>query len=186
MALSQRMKARLTGLLYLIIFLAAPSSATNATPARLTLTLACDTGVALLLFSLLAPVSRSLSLLAATFRLAFVAIMARNGLQLFTHGGAHASDAFDRGYGTALVPFGIHCLLVGILIARSRLLPRVLGALMIFAGLAWTTYLFPSVAHKLFPWILGPGILGEGALTLWLLIMGVRPSLEPPGAVRRL
>ncbi len=175
-ALSPRVKARLAGLLYLIIFLAAPSGAANATPVRVILTLICDTGVALLLYSLLAPVSRSLSLLAAVFRLAFVAIMAWNAFPLLAHGGAQASAAFDRGYGVALVPFGIHCLLVGALIARSRLLPRVLGALMIFAGLAWTAYLFPSVAHRLFPWILGPGILGEGALTLWLLVMGVRPA----------
>ena len=44
-------------------------------------TLACDTGVALILYELLKPVSRSLSLLAALFRLIFVVAMAVNSLR---------------------------------------------------------------------------------------------------------
>jgi hypothetical protein len=44
---------------------------------------------------------------------------------------------------------------------------------MVFAGLGWLTYLSQPLATTLSPWILAPGILGEGALTLWLLVMGV-------------
>jgi hypothetical protein len=42
-----------------------------------------------------------------------------------------------------------------------------------FAGLGWLTFLSPSLARSLYPYNLAPGILGEGVLTLWLLVMGV-------------
>ena len=45
--------------------------------------LLCDTAVALILYELLKPVSRSLSLLASFFRLAMVAILGANLLNLF-------------------------------------------------------------------------------------------------------
>lgn len=46
---SPRLKARIVGLLYLLIFAAAPSGAATATPTRMIITLASDTGVALIL-----------------------------------------------------------------------------------------------------------------------------------------
>jgi hypothetical protein len=39
---------------------------------------------------------------------------------------------------------------------------------MAFAGMGWLTFLSPPLANYL-----APGILGEGALTLWLLVIGV-------------
>jgi hypothetical protein len=69
--------------------------------------------------------------------------------------------------------FGFYCILIGYLIFRSTFLPRILGALMAFGGLGWLTFLSPPLANHLFPYNLVPGILGEGALTLWLLVMGV-------------
>ena len=71
MKASPRVKARITGFLYLMIFLAAPSGAASATPVKITINLACDLAVAFLLYELLRPVSRSLSLLAALFRSSF-------------------------------------------------------------------------------------------------------------------
>ena len=47
------------------------------------------------------------------------------------------------------------------------------GALMAFAGLAWLTFLSPPLAKYLSPYNLAAGVLGEGALTLWLLVIGV-------------
>src|ERR1700728_1214701 len=175
---SPRLKARIAGLLYLIIFIAAPSGAATATPAKMVITLACDTGVALFFYDFLKPVSRSVSLLAALFRLIFVAIMAFNSLSYFgaavSPGRAHSAAAFDVGYGIAMVPFGVHCLLIGYLIFESIFLPRILGALMALAGLGYLTFLWPRLGnHLFFPYILIPGILGEGSLTLWLLVMGV-------------
>jgi hypothetical protein len=59
-----RLRARIAGLLYLVIFIAAPSGAENATLAKMAITLVCDTGVALLFYDVLKPVNRSVSLIA--------------------------------------------------------------------------------------------------------------------------
>ena len=59
-----------------------------------------------------------------------------------------------------LVLFGFYCLLIGYLIFRSNFLPRILGVLMAIAGLGWLTFLWPSLAAHLTPYVFGPGILG--------------------------
>lgn len=154
--------------------------------------LTCDIAVALILRELLSPVSRSLSSFAAVFRLVFVSIMAVNSLNYFAPLVLLKAPffmtpfnpdqdalviAFLRLYGVcyaiALVFFGFSCLLVGYLIFRSTFLPRMLGILMAFAGLAWLTFLWPPLANNLEPYVLLPGLIGEGSLTLWLLIVGV-------------
>jgi uncharacterized protein DUF4386 len=63
--------------------------------------------------------------------------------------------------------------LIGYLIFQSNFLPRVLGALMAFGGLGWLSFVSPELANYLSPYNLAPGILGEGALTVWLLAKGV-------------
>jgi Domain of unknown function (DUF4386) len=85
------------------------------------------------------------------------------------------------GYNIARVFFGCHCLLIGYLICRSRYLPRVLGILMIVAGLCYltnslTNFLAPGFAAILFPWILLPSAAAEWSLTAWLLAVGVGVS----------
>jgi Domain of unknown function (DUF4386) len=175
---SPQLKARIAGLLYLVIFIVAPSGAATATPTKIVITLACDTGVALILYELLKPVGRNLSLLAALFRLIFVAVMAANSLNYFgvldLFKDAHSSAAFNFGYGIALVPFGIHCLLAGYLIFKSIFLPRILGILLAIAGLGYLTFLWPPLGSRLFfPYLVIPAVIGEGSLTLWLLVMGV-------------
>ncbi|MGA7293038.1 MAG: DUF4386 domain-containing protein [Terriglobales bacterium] len=142
------------------------------------ITLACDTGVALILYDLLKPVGRSLSLIAALFRLIFVAVRAVNSLSYFDavvlFQNAHSSAAFDTGYGIAMVPFGLHWLLIGYLIFEAISLPRILGVLLVLAGLGYLTFLWPRLgSHLCFPYILIPGIVGEGSLVLWLVVMGV-------------
>jgi Domain of unknown function (DUF4386) len=158
--------------------IAAPSGAATATPAKMIITLTCDTGVTLILYGLLKPVSRGLSQLAALFRLIFVAVMAANSLNYFgavvLFHSADSSSAFNTGYGIAMVPFGVHCLLIGYLIYQSIFLPRILGVLMALAGLGYLTFLWPRLgSHLFFPYILILGILGEGSLTLWLTFIGV-------------
>jgi hypothetical protein len=142
------------------------------------ITLACDTAVALMLYDLLKPVSKKLSLLAASFRLMFVTIMAVNSLSYFgllnLFKGADSAVAFNTGYGIALLPFGVHCLLVGYLILKSTFLPRILGVLVVLAGLGYLIFLWPPLGRDLFfPYIVLPGVVGEGSLTLWLLFIGV-------------
>ena len=80
-----------------------------------------------------------------------------------------------------LVFFGCYCLLIGYLVLRSDFLPRILGVLMAIGGAGWLTnsfisFLSPPLARSLSSWMMAPGILGEAALTLWLLVMGVKPA----------
>jgi hypothetical protein len=175
---SPRLRARIAGILYLIIFIAAPSGAGSATPAKIAITMACDTGVALLFYDLFKPVNKNLSLLATVFRLIFVAVMTVNSLNYFglvdLFNSAHSSAAFNTGYGIALVPFGVHCALTGYLIFKSNFLPKIIGILVTLAGLGYLTFIWPPLGDRLFvPYILVPGIVGEGSLTLWLIFVGV-------------
>jgi len=72
-----------------------------------------------------------------------------------------------------LLFFGPYCLLLGVLILRSTFLPRILGMLMVLAGLGWLAFLSPPLAHSLGTYLKILGILAEGLLMLWLLVRGV-------------
>jgi hypothetical protein len=110
--------------------------------------------VTLLFYGLFKPVNGRLSLLAASVSLVGIAV-----------GPVLKADPLPL--------FGIYCLLIGYLIFRSTFLPRILGVLMAFGGLGWLTFLSPPLSHYLSPYNFAPGILGEGALTGWLLVFGV-------------
>jgi hypothetical protein len=122
---------------------------------------ACYVAVTILFYDIFKPVDRTLSLLAAVVGLVGCTVGA---LSLFHLAPVDVSP---------LVFFGFYCLLIGYLIFRSTFLPRALGALMAFAGLGWLTFLSPPVASSLRPYNMAPGMLGEGALMLWLIVRGV-------------
>jgi Domain of unknown function (DUF4386) len=115
--------------------------------------------VTVLLYDIFKPVNGGLSLLAASFNLV--------GL---TFGALRWQP---RGVDITVVFNGFYCLLIGYLIFRSTFLPRILGALMAFAGLGWLTYLLPPLVSHLSPYNLALGILGQESVMLWLLVMGV-------------
>jgi hypothetical protein len=148
---------------------------------------------ALLMYELLKPVRRSLSRLAAFVILVGCAIQALTGLLYLAplpilQGGSSLS-AFtpeqlqalalvflrlnDYAFQIYLVFFGAWCLLIGYLIFRSTFLPRVLGVLLAVSGLGWVTYLYPPLAHRVYPFIAAASALGEIPLELWLIVMGV-------------
>ena len=90
-----------------------------------------------------------------------------------------AIGLFDTGFGFALVFFAGFCVLIGTLILRSRLIPRVIGAMMILAGLCYVVntlaLLFsPALSDRLVPGILLPVGLAELSLALWLTVKGVQ------------
>jgi hypothetical protein len=90
-----------------------------------------------------------------------------------------AINLFDTGFGFALLFFAGFCVLVGMLILRSRLIPRVIGAMMILAGLCYAVntlvlMLSPALSDLLLPWILLPAGLAELSLALWLAVRGVQ------------
>ena len=125
---------------------------------------ACYAVVTLLFYNIFKPVDRSLSVIAAVF--SFV------GCILGAFGVFHLVP-YPISSVNPLVLFGVYCLLIGYLIFRSTFLPRFLGVLMAIGGLGWLTFVSPDLANSVSPFNLAPGILGEGVLTVWLLIFGV-------------
>jgi hypothetical protein len=179
---SPRLKARMAGVFYLLVFIAAPSGASSATAAKMLITLTCDTAVALIFYDLFKPVSRKLSFLAAFFRLIFVVVMAVTTMNYLGPAeilkGWHSSTAFNTGYNIALVFFGLHCLLIGYLTFKSAFLPRILGVLLAIAGLSYlinsfASFLAPAFADAWVYYFIASWLLAEGSLTLWLLVIGV-------------
>jgi hypothetical protein len=160
---SPRFRARAAGVLYLLAVMTAVF-AEFIVPGRLgiaavVIPISCYLGVTLLLYSIFKPVSRNLALLAVTFGLVGLAFEA---LQL-QPGGVNMGMVFH----------GCYCLLIGSLIFRSTFMPRILGALMAFAGLIWLIYLAPPLANYLSPYNTAIGLLGEALPMLWLLVMGI-------------
>ena len=77
---------------------------------------------------------------------------------------------------TVFFAFDIICL--AYLVLRSRFLPRAIGVLLAIDALAYLVYSFtnllaPGFAAHLVPWIQLPALFCEGALCLWLLVVGV-------------
>jgi hypothetical protein len=148
---------------------------------------------ALLIYVLLKPVNRSLSLLAAFFVLLACAMQALTSLLylaplLILQGGSSLSAftaeqlqalalVFLRlnayAFQIDLVFFGFWCILTGYLIFRSTFLPRILGVFVMISGLGWVTYLYPPLAYRLSLFIAAGSALGEIPLELWLIVMGV-------------
>jgi hypothetical protein len=164
---SPRPRARITGVVYLLYFLTAISGEVFIGRGHLVLYDAVDLiahafyiALTLLFFYLFKPVSRSLSLLAALFGLLGCA----NDVRGLFHLPPHKINS--------LVFFGPYCLLLGFLIFRSDFLPRILGALMMLAGLGWLIFLSP-LANHLSAYLKVLGFLAELSLCLWLLVMGV-------------
>src|SRR5438034_5100771 len=154
-------------------------------------------GVTVFMYYVLKPVSRSLSLLAAFFGLAGVAIggvawVSNLAPLSLLHGdqylGAFTSSQLQAMALVALklqthvffigmVFFGIQCISIGYLAAQSTFLPRVLGVLLAIGG---TCYVIASFANfllplraSLVPFVMPVALIGEGSLTVWLLVKGV-------------
>jgi uncharacterized membrane protein YccC len=117
---------------------------------------ACDIVLMALLYDLFKPANRKLSVLAASFNVVGVAMV-----KLF------------QSEPVMFVFVGLYCLLIGYLIVRSTFLPGILGVLIVIAGLGYLTFLSPPLAHRLLPYNLAPGAIGQLSLCLWLLVMGV-------------
>jgi hypothetical protein len=156
-----------------------------------------DVALAVLLYVLLKPVSKVVALVAMCFRLAQTAVLALNLLHYHaaillltspSYSAAFGSaqlnalaafflDLHAHGYDVGLLLFGVHCLLLGYLVFRSRYLPKVLGVLLVGAAFAYligsyTRFLFPGYVVAVAP-IYIVAIISEVSLCLWLLIKGV-------------
>jgi hypothetical protein len=155
-------------------------------------------GVTVFIYYVLKPVSRSLSLMAAFFGLAGVAI---GGVSWVVHltpllllHGDHYLTAFTTSqlqamslavlklqlqvFPIGMVFFGVQCISIGYLVARSTFLPRILGVLLAIGGAcyviaAFANFMAPSFGPQLVPLIMPVALVGEGSLGLWLLVKGV-------------
>jgi hypothetical protein len=166
--------------------------------------LACDVLVAAMLYVVFESVSRSLSLLAAFLRLAHAAVVGGNLLNtyvpllLLADGGPTSGlspgqlqtlslvflQAHSFGYVIGLMFFGFQCVVLGYLAFTSRMVPRLLGILLMFAGVG---YLIDGFARTLLAGYLeyedafavtvfAPAFIGELSFALWLLTKGPRPD----------
>lgn len=82
----------------------------------------------------------------------------------------------DVGFNIGLTFFGFALLIEGALIFRSGYFPRWLGAIYALAGAcylvnSYASFLAPDL--PIFPYILFPCLIGESAVCLWLMIVGV-------------
>ncbi len=154
--------------------------------------------VTALLYTLLKPVSRSLSLVAAFLSLTgcaigVVAALAHMAplllldnaayLNVFSTVQVQAMALFSvkfhaYAYNASLIFFGFYCVTIGYLIFRSTYLPRLVGALMAIAGFSlllnsFALFLSPAL-YRALPDALGiVDLIGEASLMLWLLLVGV-------------
>ena len=176
-AASPRLKAKIAGIFYLLTFLTGGVALVARGRLGFAAGLiagACYIAVTLLFYGIFKPVNRNLSLLAA-----FISVV---GIIMGPLSLLHLVPSNLN----PLVFFGFYCILIGYLIFQSTFLPRILGVLMAFGGLGWLTFLLPQLANYLFPYNLAPGILGEGSLTLWLLVIGVNvPRWEEQASLER-
>jgi hypothetical protein len=148
---------------------------------------------ALLMYELLKPVNRSVSLLAAFVILVGCAIQAIASLFylapliILQDGSSWSGFTAEQlqalalmfvkfhtyAFDIYLVFFGFWCILIGYLIFRSTFMPRILGVLVAISGLGWVTYVSPPLANYLWPYIAAASALGEIPLEFWLMVMGV-------------
>ena len=79
-----------------------------------------------------------------------------------------------------LVFGGLWLFPLGMLVYKSRFLPRILGIWLMIACFAWLAFslsglLFPGSEDRVFA-VTQPIVLGEVAIMLWLVIVGARPK----------
>ena len=163
--------------------------------ASLYLVVVLDVVVAWALLRVFSPVNAGLSQLAAWFRLAYagvflVAISQLAGvpglLRDDTYGSAFDAqqvqaqavqkiDTFNDIWYATLILFGVHLVLEGYLAYRSGYVPRVLGVLLVIAGVGYAFDSFRTVLSQGSPVLVSTvTFLGEFLLCLWLLIWGRR------------
>jgi hypothetical protein len=156
----------------------------------------CYVGVAACLDGLFRPVSRPVSLAAAFLALVGCAIGAAVSFALLAPlvllGGGTNLTAFGpeqlqalallfarlyaQGESVGFVFFACYCLALGYLAFRAAFLPRLLGILLLVAGLGWlANSLGGLLGSTPLPFLPAPvaAALGQVPLALWLLVRGV-------------
>jgi hypothetical protein len=159
-----------------------------------------DLVVAWAFYEFLKPAKDSLSLLAAWSRLVYTIILGIALINIYSVfqllGDAGYLSAFDTPeiqaqvmlslnafrdtWDVGYIFFGIHLFLLGVVAFRSSFVPKVIGIILILAGIS---YLIDYLGRMLFP-DLGMGVSfifgwGELIFMIWLLIWGGKKELQP-------
>lgn len=160
--------------------------------------LLADVAIAVIFYELLKPVSKTLSLAAAAFRLTQAAILGFN-LLIYYAAILLLSDAvyttiFDaaqlhslamlflamhsHGYDLGLLFFGVSNLILGYLVVKSRGFPvflgyGLMGAAIVYLAGSYIRFAFPDYVSVFEPAYLVP-LFAELSFCLWLLVKGVR------------
>lgn len=158
-----------------------------------------DVAIAVVLYQLLRPLGKTLSLLAAAFRMTQTAVIGLNLLNMFQairilddadYLSAFGTDQTDtlallyldahkHGYILGLAFFGVSTLIVGYLALASRQMPRPLGVLLGLAGAGYlidtfSFFAIPGYDGSASPIVLAPALVAEFWFALWLLTKGRR------------
>ncbi|MBN1249386.1 MAG: DUF4386 domain-containing protein [Anaerolineae bacterium] len=224
-----KLTARIAGILYFVVFVAAmfgpiyvqstlvmPDDATataaaiGASPSLFRagigsyfVILLSEIPLTILLYVLMRPVNKTLSLIAAAFRIAMTIIHGMNLLNqlaaltllsgadylaIFEPNQLRALmlfflNAHELGWSIGMVFLAPHVVLLGYLVYQSGYMPRILGVLLVLAGVS---YLIDGVALLLVPgYTVTPVVLAifitvaELVFPLWLLIKGVNVKAGP-------
>ena len=149
-----------------------------------------------IMYRLLAPVNRTASSIAAFFSIAGCTIWIQelvHSAAPFAFAGAVGPSAsaeqmqvlafallnlHSEALLLGMMCFGVHCLLMGYLIARSTFLPKLLGFLLLVGGLGYLTagiahMLSPPIAALLRRYLFLPGEAAEMLTGLWLAVVGL-------------
>jgi hypothetical protein len=165
----------------------------------LLLVVALDVVVALALYGVFSPVSKSISMLAAALRVVYAGVfmvaigqllgvlrvLSNDGyLSVFSADQLHAQallgvNAFTDLWHAGLVLFGLHLVIIGYLAYRSSYVPRLLGVLLAIAGFGYVIDTFGVVLSQ-GTWtdVSSFTFIGEFLLALWLVIWGRRLTLS--------
>jgi hypothetical protein len=158
-----------------------------------------DVALAIVLYQLFKPLGRTLSMLAAAFRITQTAVIGLNLLNMFqavrivddadylnVFADGHADalallylDAHKYGYLLGLAFFGVSTLIISYLALSSRQVPRPLGVLLGLAGAGYlidtfSFLLIPGYDGSASPIVLAPALIAEVWFALWLLTKGHR------------
>lgn len=163
-----------------------------------------------LLYTLLKPVSETLSLMAALARLSMAIVQGVNVLLgfavllLLSAAGYLAAFQAEQLHAMVMLVidlrqsgifvwesfFALHLLILGYLFAKSGYVPRLLGWMLVLAGIGYGihglgSFLAPDSEPTFQIIVIILAVIPEVSLTLWLLIRGVKaPQGEPQPALR--
>ena len=162
--------------------------------------LLCDVAIAVLFYVLLKPVNKTLSIIAAAFRLSQAAIIGMSLLYYYSAlllltGVEYAAvfetrqmhalvmlllDMHRHGYDLGLLFFGLSNFFLGFLIIKSEYFPTIFGYGLIAAAVVYlvgsfTRFILPGSLSLVEPFYIIP-LIAELLFCLWLLVKGLYPQ----------